>query len=333
MSALPPWFDPAWQRLRTQRTQDRLPHALLIHGPEGIGERDFVRALAAAALCETPEDGDACGHCDGCVLFRAGNHPDYSEVRPEEEGKQLRIDQIRDLAGFVGLSRGRAPYKVVVLTPADRLNDNAANALLKTLEEPPPRTLLLLLTSRPGRLPATIRSRCQRVPLHAPTPDQARAWLAERLPAGADADVLLALAHGAPQAALALAGGDTLTRRAAFLDDFGSCLDGRLGVVAFAGKWCKEAQATLAAWLNDVLADAIRRASGAPSRLSEQSADGAGLRRLPEALDLQSMFKLLHELQQYRRLLETPVNPQMLLEGLAVSWKSALAAQAPRRNG
>jgi len=180
-----PWHRAALVRLLSDR--GRLPHALLIHGAAGIGKVEFARAFAAGALCESPREGLACGQCPSCHWFSQGNHPDFREIVPEsaaddedevegegakaEKAKSvvIKIDQVRAVADFVALTTHRAGFRVLLLHPADALHPNAANALLKTLEEPPPHTLILLVTAYPARLLPTIRSRCR--PLALPMPE------------------------------------------------------------------------------------------------------------------------------------------------------------------
>jgi DNA polymerase-3 subunit delta' len=194
----------------------RLPHALLLRGREGIGKLAFAHALARALLCESRQpDGHACGKCAACGWMEQGSHPDLRRLEPEilsesrepEEGAQkkpsleIRIEQVREIAGFIALTTHRGGAKVVVIHPAETLNINAANALLKNLEEPPPQTHFLLVTHRWHQLPATIRSRCEQVVLASPSRAVAREWLGrQRL---GDPDLALAQAGGAPLLALA----------------------------------------------------------------------------------------------------------------------------------
>src|SRR5450631_1519978 len=166
---LPPWQEVAAATMLGAR--ERWPHALLIAGPQGVGKRLLALHLARALLCETPlSNGRACGTCIGCGLVERRSHPDLRLIEPftyDDDGvatpvDAIGVDAIRDLTRFAQLSSHRGGAKVAVVVPADALNAAAANALLKTLEEPPPRTNLLLVSHRPGRLPATITSRCRR---------------------------------------------------------------------------------------------------------------------------------------------------------------------------
>ena len=218
-----PWHETAWQQL--QQLRSRMPHAILFHGAAGTGKSDFIESFAQALLCENAlPDGHACGSCISCGWFSQGNHPDYRRVRPEaledeppegEEGegdskkakttkapsKEIKIEQIRALADFMNISTHRQGLRVVVIYPAEALNTPASNALLKTLEEPPPNTVFLLASNSLDRLLPTILSRCRKFGLPMPDHAAATAWLnAQGL---ADADSWLREQGGAPLAALA----------------------------------------------------------------------------------------------------------------------------------
>jgi DNA polymerase-3 subunit delta' len=192
-----------------------LAHAYLIHGAAGIGLDAFAGAWARALLCETPgREGQACGTCASCSLNAAGNHPDLTLLTLEsddegDDGKaakiatEIKIDQVRAFTDGVNLGTHRAGRRVVIVTPAEALNLPAANALLKTLEEPPAGTVFLLVTTALSRLLPTIRSRCRLLPVGTPGAKTSAAWLAAQ--GVDDAARWLACAHGAPLAAAQLA--------------------------------------------------------------------------------------------------------------------------------
>ena len=219
-----PWHAAAWSEL--QQMRGRMPHAILFHGAEGTGKSGFIESFAQSLLCENAlPDGHACGACVSCGWFTQHNHPDYRRVRPEafedeapadEEGadgdgkkskstkapsKEIKIEQIRALADFMNISTHRQGLRVVVVYPAEALNVPASNALLKTLEEPPPGTVFLLASNSLDRLLPTILSRCRKFALPMPDHTAALAWLKEQ--GLADADSWLREQGGAPLAALA----------------------------------------------------------------------------------------------------------------------------------
>ncbi len=225
-AAIFPWQRAAWDQLQVMRA--RLPHAILFHGAAGIGKAQFIEHFAKSLLCESAgPGGHACGACASCGWFEQQNHPDYRRVRPEaledepagdgeeggEEGKKaaksktpskdIKIEQIRALADFMNISTHRQGLRVVVLYPAENLNMPASNALLKTLEEPPPGTVFLVASNSLDRLLPTILSRCRKFALPLPPFDEALAWLKEQgVP---DAESWLREQGGAPLAAQAQA--------------------------------------------------------------------------------------------------------------------------------
>ncbi|MDQ5911263.1 MAG: polymerase subunit delta [Pseudomonadota bacterium] len=265
-----PWHDAQWRQLQQRRTAGRLAHALLLTGPAGLGKLTFARRLGQALLCESPDTGgDACGRCRSCRLFQAGTHPDYSPVQPAEEGKVIKIDQIRDLCAFLSYTPQYGGYKIALLQPADRLNVNAANSLLKTLEEPLGDCLLLLVTAQPARLPATVRSRCQILSFSSPSPDIALPWLKARIAGGLDAAVLLETAGGAPLAALTYADGERWRRRKELADNYEQVMAGRLDPIRAAEHWARGDLAENLRWLVSWQIDQIRlKMSPQPPRLN-----------------------------------------------------------------
>ncbi|MBI3371200.1 MAG: DNA polymerase III subunit delta' [Betaproteobacteria bacterium] len=198
---------------------------MLIHGPRGLGKFEMARVFAQRILCEQPDAGPhPCGGCDGCRWFLAENHPDYRQVEPEaltgvidaedeaeraaggpkkKPSNEIKIDQVRDLADFLNIGSHRARRRVALFHPAEAMNLNAANALLKNLEEPAPGACFILVSHRPRRLLPTIRSRCVAFPVRAPDHEAGIQWLKEQ---GVDSPAeWLALAAGAPLAARDLA--------------------------------------------------------------------------------------------------------------------------------
>jgi DNA polymerase III subunit delta' len=221
-TAWPSWLDEPLARGLSMRA-----HALLLHAPGALGQFDLALALARAWLCEAPAGGMACGRCAACRLMDAHSHPDFHLLLPDAlrsplgwggsddeagddgEGKtkakpsrEIKIKALRAAIDWSQRTSARGGAKVLVIHPAPAMNAVTANALLKTLEEPPGRLRVLLTADDPEALLPTVRSRCQRLPIATPSATAGSAWLAGQ--GVADADVLLAAAGGQVQAALAL---------------------------------------------------------------------------------------------------------------------------------
>lgn len=186
-SAPLPWQQAPWQQLWQSAQHQRLAHAFLLSGPPGLGKTLFAEQFAQALLCtqKTAEVSIACQDCHSCRLFRAQTHPDYLVVTPEKSGKTIKIEQIRTAIDRLNQTT-LSSKQILILYPAEKLLNAAANALLKSLEEPSPNTFFLLLSEKPGLLLPTIRSRCQHIRFYAPSPQVGQAWLKKQWPSEID---------------------------------------------------------------------------------------------------------------------------------------------------
>lgn len=233
-----PWQREPWCRQMQALAQSRVPHALLIAGEAGLGKRPFAQAWAQRLLCQTRLQDDqavdqiaehSCGHCKSCLLFMAGNHIDFKRVAPEDQSAQIKVDQVRSVNEFVFAKPQIAARRVVIIAPADKLNLAGSNALLKCLEEPADNSFIILVSSQPSYLPATIRSRCQRVVISQPNEDTAVAWLGEQT-AKDDHSIerirgALTIAKGAPLLAKHLLSEDLLDEYESMRDQFWRLFD------------------------------------------------------------------------------------------------------------
>lgn len=175
-----PWFETVWPKLVARADNKTFPHAVLLSGPSGLGAMSLASAIAQLLLCRSPLEGVACNKCRACQLIGAGTHPDLKIIEPEGAGKQIKIEQVRAVSNFIANTAQQGGRKVIIMSPVDALNHNAANALLKSLEEPAGDTVLILNTSQESRLLPTIKSRCFRVVLSAPDSNIGKAWLIEQ---------------------------------------------------------------------------------------------------------------------------------------------------------
>ena len=334
-----PWHRAALTRLLADRA--RLPHALLVQGAAGIGKVEFARALAAGALCESPREGLACGQCPSCHWFSQGNHPDFREIVPEaaaeddEDGEAdtakaekaksvvIKIEQVRRIADFVALTTHRAGFRVLLLHPADALHPNAANALLKTLEEPPPHTLILLVTAYPARLLPTIRSRCRRLALPMPQPQEALEWL--RAQGVDEAPAALAAAGGAPLLARDLAQPEEAELRRRVVAELSKPSGADL--LSFAAGIDRPRLERFVYWLQTWVNDlALVRLAGAPRH---HVACASVLAARAKSMDLEALFDLDRELAEARRLVAHPLNPRLLAEHLLMAYNRATLGAKP----
>lgn len=240
-SELPAWQTQAWHTLTQCAERGSLPHALLVGGAEGLGKRAFVEAFVRARLCEHPHDGFACGSCRTCALLQAGTHPDRILVTLEVNDKtgklrsEIIVEQIRELSARLAMATQLGGWQIAVIDPADAMNAASSNALLKTLEEPTPSSMILLIADQPWRLPATIRSRCQRVDFAFPSREEAVQWL--RAHGVAEPARALDATGGNPGRALAFAQNDELQRRDSVARDLAALARGRASVYAIAHAW------------------------------------------------------------------------------------------------
>lgn len=215
-----PWQQKQWQQVWRAKQENRLPHALLFAGIAGIGKAKFADHLSRVLLCKkVSANGDCCHDCHDCRLIEGNTHPNVLLVGPEKEGQAIKVDQIRAVSEFINQTSLQGEYRVVVINHADNMNVSAANALLKTLEEPSSGAMLLLVCDQASQLPATILSRCQRISFPAPDKDQALQWMKENLSeVSVDHQLLLNLANGAPLAATKLIEDDVLSIRSILFD-------------------------------------------------------------------------------------------------------------------
>lgn len=320
-----PWQQDQWQRVQHARAATGLSHAYLLEGIEGLGKQGFALALAGGLLCrEGREDGAACGRCRDCEQVRAGSHPDLVRVAPAQGRRSIVVDQVRELNEALATRSHAGGYRTAILQPADRLTESAANSLLKTLEEPGSGTLLLLVTAHPAGLPATVRSRCQRLTFPVPRRSMAERWLAEQ--GRDDAALLLGLSGGAPLLALELDEQAFLPLRQSLVHQLQELLAHRLDPVRVAGEWAEHDIAAIVRWLAVWCMDLLRlRVAGSGARLAQPDLE-AELARVSSSLDLAGLFAYLDLVQRTTPALQAgSINRRQLLEVLLIPWRYRLS--------
>ena len=333
MSTLAPWQQRMFDAALRSQAEGRLGHALLLTGPTALGKRDVAEALAKRLLCRAPRaDGFACGQCRSCQLFpmqtvglaTTQSHPDLQRIglEPNEKGDKLRteitVEQIRKLGQWLALTPQLGGAQVAIIDAADLMNTACANALLKTLEEPSPNRYLLLVSSRPGRLPATVRSRCQRLEFRVPPSSEALVWLESR---GLKADVAAAAleaARGNPgQAALWAAEGALQLRR-----EVGEALvaigNGRASPVETAQQWLGDERAELRLRF---AAELALDAASAPWRGAAAKTGG-----LTAPADFSRLSAWFDAVNRSREQLRAPLRNDLVLAGLLQEWRTMFEA-------
>ena len=318
-----PWHEGQWNRVEAMRLSQRMPHALMLRGPAGLGKGEFASRLSAVLLCEG--DQKPCGACRGCRLMAAGNHPDFLSLAPEDDRQTISIDQIRALIDHVWLTTQYGGYKVVVVSPAELMTRPAANTLLKTLEEPPGAAVFILVAHESGLLPATIRSRCQMLDFPLPPASRALTWLNARLPPDASAETLLRLADGAPLSALEIAEAGGAEARSALFRDLAALVAEGADPVAVAYGWRGLEPAEVGRWLTTLTMDLIRLKTDQNAVTLTHEDLRQAMQPLARRLDLIRLFALLDVCLELRWLCvrQTSFNPQLLLEDVAIRFAAA----------
>lgn len=324
-----PWQQSQWQLVRKLLTAERLPHAMMLVGNDGLGKADFARELAAAVLCQQPnEDSHACGHCKSCQLLQAGTHPDLHQLEPTAPATSksanpvlsIRIDDIRALCGQLNQTSQFGRFRVALLQQAEYLNNAAANSLLKTLEEPGQDVLILMVTARPHRLPATIRSRCQVLRLATPDDATALQWLQQNKPADINDSQLssaLKQAQGSPLTALQNL--HQLEHQQLLNEAMTASISGK-NSLDYAVKLCKFAKLRtlegMLLWTSDL---SRLQSCGPDSELVNDAARGK-LQAIANRAEPQRVFRFYDQLIFNISHSAIAVNEQLLWENLLLSW-------------
>jgi len=323
-----PWHAPQWTRVERMRAGGRMPHALLLSGPRGVGKTWFARRLAAALLCLDPRGCAPCGACQACHWMEAEAHPDLLVLRPQEANAPIRVEAVRELIGFVELTRSTEAFKVALVLEAERMNASAANSLLKTLEEPTPGTVLLLVTAAPSRLPATVRSRCQGLRFPAVGAEAGKRWLQTRL--GREA-VEAAPAHELrhPLRVMETLEDPPWGRRPVVLQALADAVAGRVGVLQASTDLEGLAPELVLEWMVEWASALVRMRLGGAAR-----PDDAGIRQplasLGRAIPLQGLWVLYDALLELRKAQLGGLNEQLFRERLVLDWVRAASEGCSR---
>ncbi|KJH64262.1 DNA polymerase III subunit delta' [Acinetobacter calcoaceticus] len=312
-----PWQKTTWDTLTTRFPN--IGHGLLFYGKQGCGKHAFAKHFLAWVLCLNKQVHGACGECSSCQWLKSDTHPNYVHITTDEENKKqnakIKIEKIRDLLPFV--QQTGEGWRVILIEPAEALNLASSNALLKTLEEPGERVVLILLADHYLKLPATIRSRLQHFALDRISYEQATSYLDEHLSELAEVqpDLLLGLSNDMPLQAIEIAKSDWFAKRQIFLNDWLKIVAQKNMPLFFSGKWQKELS------FNDfivlfeyLLGDLICVKLNQPQKNTDLDFD-----QLSPYYDLESLFNIYSELQQAKKLVEQNVQSQLIIDQLFIT--------------
>lgn len=328
-----PWQQSQWHLLQQAKADNRLPHALILTGIAGTGKRVFADGLVRSLLCECPAVISAAKSCDchACRLVIGRTHPDVLWVQPENPGHAIKVDQVREINHFTHQSSMGNGWRAVVIYPAEAMNMNAANALLKTLEEPARQTLIILVCDQSGRLPATILSRCQRILLMRPDRQQAVDWLKNEInQSDIEIDLLLRQAAGAPCAAKVFFENDGLKSRQQIMALLFAVSHGQLDPVKAAAS-VKDVNYTdflemTQCYLHDLIKLQLNVDADDIINIDCLSA----LQTMSHQKTIQSNIQLLNLVQSLLKAVQTGINlnKQLMLESFLVRWADGLTGKA-----
>lgn len=333
MSETPPTAELApWLQTQLQALLQRRGHAWLLQGPSGLGQYDLALALAAAWLCEHPSDQGACGRCHSCHAIQVRTHPDLCVLMPEtvalellwpideksqkeiddkkrKPSKEIRVEAAREMVSFTQHTRSGGRGKVVLIYPAQRMNQITANTILKTLEEPPGETRFILSSEASHQLLPTIRSRCQTHPMRWPTENEGLTWLSQHGLSEQESRVWWRACGGRPQDALIW---PELGLKAADWSAFP-----KLAAQGSLGKIAQASAAQVIESLQKVCHDCLAQLSGASPRFFSPE-------DLPPANQVSQLTRWSKDLMQQMRTAEHPFNAGLMLEALAAQAQMAL---------
>jgi DNA polymerase-3 subunit delta' len=312
-----PWHSKPWEFFLKCLQTDRVPQAILLTGPAGLGKQHFAEQMARRLLCQSPEAELACGQCQACQQQSAGFCPDLYYLMPEEGSNIIKIDAVRALTSNIRQTSQLGGLKIVLICPAEAMNRAAANALLKTLEEPNSDTKLILVSHQPEQLLATIRSRCQVLPFVQPETSISKLWLKNQ--GVSNALEGLSLTENLPLAALAYLKNEALqTQHQEFFSAWHSFMD-RHNPIEFAAICAAQEGAPIMLWLQQLYIDILRLQTQASPALAH-SAHQTEISQQSSRISVASCFNALDAIIEMQKTLhkQPHLNLQLQLESLFI---------------
>lgn len=315
-----PWQYDNWPLLRQYIQQNRIPHALLISGANGIGKQDLVRQFAYSLLCTKADaDGFYCRECRSCRLIESKTHPDYFEISPNEGKTTIAVEQVRKLIAETYLKPQFDAYRVIVINPADSMTLSAANAFLKCLEEPTDRTVFMLITARFNKIPATIASRCQKIEIAYPEAESLTSWMKEQ-GINQNHDTLIKLIKSSAIKLDQLQDKLILQQRIHCFDDWLALATGSAYPGIISEKWKLIPETEILNWLISWVSDLIKCRYEVDKNVLCNLDFTSLLQRLSKQLDVKGLFSLYSSLLTARQQIGSTLNFQIMIEEILVQW-------------
>lgn len=315
-----PWFEENLDQWLSLVLSQQAPSAILLCGINGLGKYDLAKLMAHNALCENLSNEGVCNQCSACELYKVGNHPDLTLISAEKS--VIKVDQIRKLSKDIRLTSTKGQYRVVIIENAEKMNKASANALLKTLEEPPSKVIIILTTSEVGRLLQTIKSRCVKINCELPNKTLAIDWLNSVLSISSkEIDHSLLLANGSPLIAKEILENNTLGLVKVMLSDLNDILNNQKSVLEVSKKWHADEQTINLPFLAAYFVNLLKFKNGL---LSDESFDYFGTPfDFFEVQDFNTKITtMIKSIYMFSYRLETALKKELLLEELLICWKA-----------
>jgi len=319
-----PWHDNTWDQFASAYSQKHLPHAILLTGPQGVGKYAFSKKLVKSLLCLNPDPDNLkpCGVCQGCKTYESKANPDYMAIQLLEDKQQIGVDQIRQLSEFLAYSRSFDAYRVVLIHPVERMNQNAANSLLKSLEEPAENTVIILTATYLSKVMPTIKSRSQLLTLPMPDKKQAIDWIKQQSPNLKDIEELLEMSHGSPLLAIQTSE-DTIEKRNDFAKDILNIVEKNNSVTEIAKKWEKYDLESMLDWQIIWLQYFLKKMNAPNAHLSQFIIHSNILKKLEQEILKEQLWGLYQQLITKKQTVHTSVNPLINIENMLILWLQA----------
>jgi DNA polymerase-3 subunit delta' len=295
--------------------QQRIPHAILLSAARGMGKVELAKEMAQLAMCENVTGDGACFQCSACELLKAGNHTDLTVIKAENT--VIKVSQIRKLTSDVVLTSSKNQYKVIIIEEAEKMNLSSANALLKTLEEPPQKVLIILTTNEVGRLLPTIKSRCVKINIQPISHDVASHWLVSQVKSNTDdIDFALFLADNSPLLAYSILQNKTLDDVKNMVEDLIALQQQSVALLDVSKKWYSNNWHYNLKYVSVILLNDLALKNGLKSNNKREFCFNMNVHEY----GLLAFIKSIH---QFSKRLELPLKVELQLEKLLLTWKNA----------